>query len=208
MPVAPTPAAIAIIHDEHRAFAAVLHGLLFLVDEIRAGRQPPDFRLLRAMLDYIEAFPEKLHHPKEDEYIFRLLRGRAPAASATLDELELEHRQGRELVLSLADALRDYERHYKRDGEREEAFTAFASAVNQYADFHWAHMRKEEDIILPLAEKSLKPEDWQEIDAAFQSNRDPLVGVDVQREFRELFRRLVNVLPAPIGLGPERSAAD
>ncbi|HEU0200973.1 MAG TPA: hemerythrin domain-containing protein [Burkholderiaceae bacterium] len=188
------PAAIDIIHDEHRALAAVLHALLFLVGEVRNGKSP-DPRLFRATLEYIAAFPEKLHHPKEDEYIYRLLRDRAPAAVATLDELEEEHRQGRDLIVELESALSEYERS-------PAAFEAFAAAVKQYADFHWAHMRKEEDLILPLAAKTLTPEDWQGIDAAFQSNRDPLVGVDAQREFRELFRRLVNLLPAPIGLGP------
>jgi hemerythrin-like domain-containing protein len=187
-------AALEIIYDEHRALAAVLHGLLFLVGEVRAGKSP-DARLFRAILEYIEAFPEKLHHPKEDEYVYRLLRDRAPAAAKTLDELEEEHRQGRELIVRLADALSEYERN-------PAAFEPFAGAAKEYADFHWAHMRKEEDVILPLAEKALTPEDWKEIDAAFRSNQDPLVGVDVQREFREVFRRLVNLLPAPIGLGP------
>ncbi|MCB1713731.1 MAG: hemerythrin domain-containing protein, partial [Candidatus Competibacteraceae bacterium] len=73
-----------------------------------------------------------------------------------------------------------------------------------YAGFQWAHMNKEEDVILPLAEKALLPSDWAEIDAAFSSNADPMVGVSTQREFRELFRRVVNLMPAPMGLGPEQ----
>jgi hemerythrin-like domain-containing protein len=191
------PLAVAIIENEHRAFAAVLHGLLYVVEQARKHGKDVDFRLLGAMLDYIEAFPEKQHHPKEDDYVFRILRRRDPAAAATLDELEAQHRRGREQIAHLRETLRAAERD-------PSAFPAFATAVHEYADFSWAHMRKEEDEVLPRAQKALTAEDWQEIDAAFRSNDDPLAGVDAQKEMRELFRRVINLAPVPIGLGPER----
>jgi hypothetical protein len=81
---------------------------------------------------------------------------------------------------------------------------AFGAAVDAYADFQWAHKTKEEQEVLPLAEIVLQPEDWAHIDAAFSSNDDPLVGVGPQKEFRALFRAVVNAMPAPMGLGPER----
>ncbi len=190
-------AAITIIKDEHRALAAVLHGLLYLNEQVRNAGQKPDFPLLKAMLDYIVAFPDRLHHPKEDEYVYRVLREREPSAAATLDELQDDHRRGPDVTRTMADALEAY----RRDAN---AFEAFAHAVSTYADFQWAHMRKEEDVILPIAQKALLLADWVEIDAAFRSNADPLVGVDTQREFRDLFRRVVTLMPAPMGLGPEQ----
>ena len=53
--------AIRIIHDEHRSIAAVLHGMLYLVRQIRDDRAKPNFELFRAMtgrrsLDQIRAF--------------------------------------------------------------------------------------------------------------------------------------------------------
>lgn len=191
------PSAITIIRDEHRALAAVLRGLQYLVEQIRNGQQSPDFPLLKSMLAYIEAFPDKLHHPKEDQYIYPVLRQRDPSAAPTLDVLEDEHRRGPGYLNKLQDTLDDYQ----RDSEK---FAAFAEAVSNYAGYQWAHMNKEEDVILPLAEKALLPSDWAEIDAAFSSNADPMVGVSTQREFRELFRRVVNLMPAPMGLGPEQ----
>ncbi|HXH02123.1 MAG TPA: hemerythrin domain-containing protein [Candidatus Competibacteraceae bacterium] len=194
------PAAIGIIKDEHRSIAAVLHGLLYLVGEIRVGRMSPDFKLFTAMLHYIEAFPEKLHHPKEDEYLFRALRARRPEAASVLDALEAEHVRGRTLIEELATALRQYET------SGAAGFEAFAQAVQAYAEFHWAHMRQEEDVVLPMAEAALMAEDWQAIDAAFQSHTDPIVGVPVSKEFRELFRRIVHLAPPPIGVGPAPSS--
>jgi hemerythrin-like domain-containing protein len=191
------PTAITIIKDEHRALASVLRGLQYLIDEIRSTRQTPNFALLHAMLDYIEAFPDKLHHPKEDEYVYKVLREREPAVAATLDELQDEHQRGPDATKQMTDALADYQRD-------PSAFQAFADAVAAYADFQYAHMRKEEDLVLPVAERALRADDWTAIDAAFGSNADPLVGVGTQKEFRELFRTVVNLMPAPMGLGPER----
>ena len=58
--------AIAIIRDEHRSLGAVLHGLLYLIREIRYAGAAPKFEVLHAMLDYIDAFPERFRHPKEE----------------------------------------------------------------------------------------------------------------------------------------------
>jgi hemerythrin-like domain-containing protein len=189
--------ATTIIRDEHRALASVVKGLQFLVQEIQNRGQTPDFPLLQSIVSYIEQFPDKLHHPKEDQYLFPALRLRHPAAAAELDILEDEHKRGTAVTARVMKNLREYQADPSH-------FEAFADAVDDYANFHWAHMSREEDVILPLAEKHLTPEDWVGINAAFKSNSDPLVGINTQREFRELFRRLVNVIPAPHGLGAER----
>jgi hypothetical protein len=84
-------------------------------------------------------------------------------------------------------------------------FDAFANEVEDYANFHWRHMRKQEEVLMPLAERHLKEEDWREIDAAFQGNADPLIGVNVKQGFEQLFTRIVRLAPAPIGVGPEPS---
>jgi branched-chain amino acid transport system ATP-binding protein len=191
--------AIAIIEDEHRAITAVTEGLRHLVADIRARRRAPDHNLLGALFAYIERFPERLHHPKEDDFLFAKLRMRAPDAAPLLDALHREHEIGYERFGELKAA-------YQRFASDPATIDAFAERVSRYADFHWKHMRREEDEVLPLAAKALAPEDWAEIDAAFESNSDPLVGVSPRREFRELFRRIVALVPPPYGVGPESGA--
>lgn len=68
--------ALNTIRAEHRTLAAVIHNLKDLLTEVQAGRMPADFPLLWSMVYYIDAFPDRLHHPKEDEWLFRLLRAR------------------------------------------------------------------------------------------------------------------------------------
>jgi len=175
--------AITIIQDEHRAITAVIEGLRHLLEEVDAGRMAADHALLRAVFHYIEQFPERLHHPKEDDFLFARLRARRPEAAPLLEALHREHEVGRE---RFADLKAIYER-YRGDPS---ALAAFAEAVERYSHFHWKHMRREEDEVMPLAAQSLTGEDWAVIDAAFASNSDPIVGVPARKEFRELFRRL------------------
>ena len=190
--------AITIIQDEHRAITAVIEGLRHLLEEIHAGGRAPDHALLRAIFHYIEQFPERLHHPKEDEHLFARLRVRRPDSAPVLDALHREHEVGRERFVELK---ADYEA-YAADPA---VLGRFRERVERYSHFHWKHMRREEDEVIPLARESLLPEDWAAIDAAFASNNDPVVGIPAQKAFRELYRRLVATMPPPYGVGPESS---
>ena len=191
--------AIAIIQDEHRAITAVIEALRHIVAEIGAGRMAPDHALLGALFNYIEQFPERLHHPKEDDFLFARLRVRRPDASPLLDGLFREHEIGREKFAELKAA-------WERFRADPAALRPFADGVERYSHFHWLHMRKEEDEVFPLAAQALTAEDWDSIDAAFASNNDPIVGVPASKAFRELFRRLAAIVPSPLGVGPEPSA--
>jgi hemerythrin-like domain-containing protein len=188
--------AIGIIHDEHRSLAGVLHGMLYLVRDIRLSGKQPKFEVLDAMVYYIHAFPERFHHPKEDAYLFRFLALRYPDAAPLIDQLKTEHRTGAEKIRVLEQALE----RYRCGGAAE--FPAFADAVQAYAAFHWDHMRAEEDKLIPLAREHLTAEDWKEIDAAFTGHSDPLFGVAAESEYNNLFRKIVNLAPPPIGVGP------
>jgi hemerythrin-like domain-containing protein len=192
--------ALRVIRDEHRSLAAVLHGMRYVISDIRERNVEPHFALLRAMVYYIDAFPERFHHPKEDKYLFRLLALRYPQASPTLDRLHAEHRDGAEKIRTLEQALTRYQ-----EGGADE-FARFADAVENYAKFHWEHMRVEEDEVFPLAERYLTADDWKLVDEAFLGHSDPMLGAHARTAYHELFRRIVNLAPPPIGLGPERSA--
>ena len=190
------PTALSIIREEHRSLTAVIRTLSHLGREARDRGGEPDYELFTMILDYIDAFPNRFHHPKEDEHLFRSLRRRSHEADAVLDELEAEHARGDGLVRDL---------RYLRSRCRVEGVTAvvpFVAAVEAYADFHWQHMRKEEDIVMPLAERTLTEADWQAVDAAFRANEDPLLGAKPKEEFRKLFQLILRVAPPPVGVGP------
>lgn len=190
-------AAIGVIVKEH-ALPAVVHGMLYVVHGVRDRGDAPDFTLLGAMIGYIDMFPERLHHPKENDYLFRLLRARCPAASPLIDRLINNHRVGAETIRALGQALIRYE--HRGDAE----FSEFPTAVEMCADFERQRMRIEETELIPLAVRHLAAADWEEVDAAFLGTSDPLLGAQVGSRYDALFSCIVNLAPLPIGSGPER----
>lgn len=190
------PIGYRIIQDEHRSLAAVLDALLAVLRELRGSGAKPDFRLFRAMVYYIDAYPEKLHHPKEERFLFERLRGRTHEADQVLGELGKQHASGASLIRKLEQALLRWEEDAP-DGQMR-----FEQAAEEFAGFYRAHMKSEEAAVLPLALKVLTPEDWNVIDVAFKENGDPLRDTGAARDFNDLFTRIVNLAPAPIGLGP------
>ena len=63
-------------------------------------------------------------------------------------------------------------------------------------------MRVEETQLLPAAERLLEADDWAQLDAAFESSRDPLAGGKQEPSYNRLFTRIVMTAPSPIGVGP------
>ncbi|WP_395702298.1 universal stress protein [Aquabacterium sp.] len=196
----PPPArAIAVIRDEHRSLAAVLHAGGRALAEARAAGRLPALALLRDLVHYLRVFPLALHHPKEDAHLFSRLRERAPALASELDELQRQHLRDHALVDALA-------------GQVEALATAMAvgdglaartalqdldASFERYVRFTWEHLGREEGVILPAAQRHLLAQDWAAIDAAFAEHREPRAAVagaaagEGERALRQLFSRIV-----------------
>ena len=188
----PVPAqAIAIIRDEHRSLAAVLHAWLRLFKDAAGKNARPDAALMKAMVRYIRDFPVALHHPKEDDYLFRKLRERTSVANPELDELERQHVRDEQMVVELSALVDRYAAGDASVAEMEQGTSRYAQSI-------WEHMGREEGVILPLAQQYLTNDDWLEINEAFQKNRDPRFGDDTDAEFKRLFSRIVNLAPASV----------
>jgi len=185
-------APLAVIRDEHRSLAAVIHGLELLARQARDRREPPSFPLLHAIVYYIREFPETLHHPKEDAYLFRRLRARTREFDATLDELERQHVEGHAQVEALERSIAAYE------ADPNGGLQGFAVAVERFATSQMEHMALEVKVVIPAAREHLTEEDWKEIGAAFAGNGDPRFAADNDEEFRALFARIMNLAPVSI----------
>lgn len=168
--------ALAVLRDEHRSLSAVLNALLA---ETQRPLPAQDQALLGAMLFYIEQFPERLHHPKEDTQLFARLRQRTQAFDGLLDELQAQHAQGASTFATL--------QHSLRSG----ALAGFAAQVQTYAQQQWRHMEHEEKVVLPAASQHLLPQDWRDIAEAFEANADPRLGTG--ESFDRLASRLLDL---------------
>src|SRR3954453_2531823 len=96
-----TPAALQVIRDEHVAVAAILRSLEPLAKQGPGDEPERFFDVLRAMLFYIDEFPEKQHHPLESNLLFPRLARVAPDLMPVIRRLETDHMHGEGRVRQL-----------------------------------------------------------------------------------------------------------
>ncbi len=192
--------ALRVIRDEHASLAAMLKSLLQMVnrgpDPEGRGEHGRYFDVMRAMLFYIDEFPETLHHPKETELLFPRVAKAAPETAELIAQLDRDHHAGENRVRELMHLLMAWE--YLGEARR----VAFETAVKAYVGFYLEHMRQEESVILPAAERTLSDADWHALNAAFATNQDPLnTRLPRDPQFDRLFTRIVMLAPSPVGVG-------
>lgn len=179
------PSAIQIIKDEHRALNSVLCSLRVISRKAIGAGAPPDFLWLRALLNYVDRFPERLHHPKEELYLFRVLERRSPGLGRIIARLRREHAANAGHSIRIRGALANWERGDPKAG------LFFIDVADDFARFNWRHTRLEEREILPAAQATFTDTDWREIDQAFAANDDPLARSRTRQECEAALQRLM-----------------
>lgn len=187
--------AIRIILEEHAAVSAVLRSLLAMIRQGPGDEPERFFDVVRAMLFYIDEFPERLHHPKESDLLFPRLGRARPLLLPVIHALDADHVAGEARVRELQHQLLAWE----LIGESRRL--AFEQEAQDYVRFYLEHMAVEETQLLPAAEQALTAADWDVLDAAFAADRDPLAGGVRDPNYDRLFTRIVLTAPAPIGVG-------
>ena len=186
---APPARAIAIVRDEHRSLTAVVHAWIRALSAARLADTAADPGLMRAIVRYLQAFALQLHHPKEEEHLFRLLRERTTSCHAELDELERQHQRDATWVAALAQRV---EALAASEGlARVSQTRGLEDEVSRYANFLWDHLGREEGVVLPAAQRYLTAEDWATVAAAFDQTGTPESGAGVEAELHQLFAHIV-----------------
>jgi len=185
-PISDIEHALGIIQDEHRSIAVVVQSMRDMVREVPRSGLVPEIKSLELMVSYLYEFPERVHHPKEEQYLHRLLRERAPAYANMLTELEAQHRiEGALVERTLACLVR-------AEVGTPGGVQALNDAVHALATHVLHHIGFEERTVLPAARQHLKSSDWAEIAQAFAVNDDPRYGELPTEDLRKLFTRIAN----------------
>lgn len=191
--------ALRIISEDHNNLWRLATTVDQLATDMESGA-PLEAAFFGSVLDYIEQFVERSHHPKEDDYLFARLRLRSAEADVLLDALQAEHQAGLARLQALRASLAGAQR-----GQLPLAL--LVSQLHGYTAGIKSHILKEERQVLPLARACLVEEDWEYINRAFLDNNDPVFGAQAQAEFRALYHRIATLAPESVGLGGQRAGA-
>lgn len=182
--------AIPILQREHANMVKVL---AVLDAEIKVFHDlgDLDLDLLFSIIDYIESFPDVVHHPKEEKFIFDVLAGRDSEALPLIAELRAQHESEKGMIA----ALREGVEALSVDAPMDKS--AFVESVTRYTTFVYDHMILEEMQLFPMARESLLASDWEEIDRAIAENRDPMFDDGCARRYHELMRQIIYLSQPP-----------
>ncbi len=137
--------------------------------------------LLADIMHYFVNYPDLYHHPLEDQ-VFALLKKRAPATAKQVDQMYGEHVQMGEASESLLELTTELQGN---------AVTPRNKVVQQFRDYlrlYREHIQREEQDLLPVAAKTLNASDWQSLEKQFATNKDPLFGKLLQRQYQTLYK--------------------
>ena len=180
---APEQPLMKALRAEHRHIATVMQLFSDQLQAIEAG-ETVDAHVVYEIMDYMATWPDRYHHPREDLIYHRVAELDRKAAD-DVDTLQRDHdvtaRRGQQL-------LQDIERW--REGELKGS--AIVKMGREYVGHMYEHMNVEEKVVFPHIESVLTLEDWRELaeDDELRAVSLPVFGPRVQREFRNLARKL------------------
>ena len=171
------------LRSEHRHLGSVMELFKKQLEAIEQG-QLVDTHVVYEIMDYMVRWPDRFHHPREDLIYGRVAEIDAGAAD-NVDTLQREH-----------DAMAKQSRGVLQDIERWREGDADGNAViksgRAYIDRLNTHMNNEEKLVFPQIEEVLTAADWLELerDDHLLPVADPVFGSRVDREFRNMARKL------------------
>jgi hemerythrin-like domain-containing protein/rubredoxin len=126
---------------EHRLIERMIALLDREVKRVRRGPGKLDTDFILSAIEFIRFYADRCHHGKEEEILFRELKGKplTPGHRRTLEELEAEHARGRKTVDMIA-LVR--ERVLKGDAAAQRDLLALLEGL---VAFYPAHIRKEDE---------------------------------------------------------------
>jgi hemerythrin-like domain-containing protein len=171
------------LHAEHAHMSMVMQVFKEQLVAIECG-EVVDTHVVYEVMDYMVTWPDRFHHPRED-LIYARVAEIDPGALDDVDTLQRDHDNTAQVGRQLLKLIENW-----RLGEA--AGSEVVTRGREYISHIYEHMNVEEKLIFPKVEATLTPRDWFELseDDQLQGVSDSVFGPRVQREFRNMARKL------------------
>ena len=171
------------IDDLMHEHEAILFALQILEDfeQRAAAGAPVDSADVNAFLGFLREFADRCHHGKEEGILFPALVSAGVAQEGgPVGVMLYEHDQGRHWIAEMAASLL---------GPRFDA-ARFAPAARRYRELLQAHIQKENEVLFPMAERLLAPEQLDQIFERFEAHEEEVIGAGRHEQLHALLKGL------------------
>jgi len=180
-----------ILSGEHRVIEIVLAALDRMTEKTAADGRLEKQPALEA-IDFIRNFADGCHHAKEEGQFFPVLFEKGfPREYGPVAMMLHEHEIGRAHVRAMAEAL-----DAASDGDPD-AVQSFISQTRGYIALLRAHIQKEDQILFPMADRTLTSDDQSRVSEAFDKTEAEEVGVGTHERYLKLAESLADRYGVP-----------
>lgn len=167
------------LRHEHDVILLVLQGAEKQVD---LGTLKQDN--LNEMLDFFVNFVDSCHHAKEEKHLFPKLEERGISGQGGPVEVMLgEHSRGRALVASMKERAAGWQMDKQATSDLGKDLFDYVALMRQHID-------KENNVLFPMADKGLTPEEQESLSNEFAAVESEEMGEGVHERYHEMAHRL------------------
>ncbi len=171
------------LHQDHINLGRVLRILENQLDLLRSGGNA-DIHVLSEVVDYVQSYPDLIHHPRED-VIFLAYLERQGERPELIAQLMAEH----QALIDKTSALRVSLDQWQSDTPVPREY--ISGLIEDYLRRQWDHLNLEEGSVYNLLAATLSAEDWARIEASMPQGRDPLFTDQMRRRYENIYERVV-----------------
>ncbi len=178
---------MAELHKDHIHFEKVFK-ILDQQVELLTTDGHPDYYLMADITNYIQQYPDLVHHPKEDK-VYDVFTQRSNEAADIVEQLQQDHQKLPSKTIELHklfEAAANSVVLISREEIKKEA--------QDFLEMQKKHLNLEETILFPLIIKTLTEDDWKSLESSIameiSDKVDPLFGATIAECCENLYQSI------------------
>lgn len=173
----------ADLAEEHGGITLMLKIMEKAAKRLRSGEVKKEH--LDKIVEFLRNFADKCHHGKEEGILFPEM-SKKPSNRKPINELLGEHMAGRDLIRGMAESLKNYHK-----GNPD----AIHIAVNmeEYIGLLTEHIKKENLVLFPKADKQLSQKLQEEMEEKFEEFEKTVIGEGVHEKYHGWLKELSKI---------------
>jgi hemerythrin-like domain-containing protein len=176
--------ATEILSSEHRVIERVIASLETAAGKLETGQNVRPGFFIEAS-DFIKGFADGCHHKKEEGVLFKMMGEHGlPEQGGPVGVMLMEHEQGRGFTRGMREAAQ------KLEAGDLTARAAVIQNANGYAALLRQHIRKEDNVLFPMANQVIPAAEHEKVFEGFEQVEHEETGEGVHEKYLALAEKL------------------
>lgn len=172
-----------VLKDEHTLILEALDAIERKLSAVESG-SAPDRAYFERAVQFLRTFADQCHHGKEENLLFKAMVDRGfPRQAGPIAVMLYEHETGRSFIRGIAEGAAAV-------GTDPGAAKRIIENGRGYIDLLRAHINKENNILFPMADNVLSPEDQEHLGHEFERFEEEETGAGVHEAMLKLLEEL------------------